>query len=95
MNFLDADSADRADFQLIHPLYPQNPRLKFSPYYTLFMHFHNLCRCHFYIPAVYLADYGSGQLQESASRHGIFIQSNRSTVVATFADALYDRNLSQ
>ena len=59
------------------------------------MHFHNPRRRHFHISAVYLTDYGSSQLQESAPGHRILIQSNRSPLITALADTLHDRNLSQ
>ena len=46
------------------------------------MHFHNPCRRHFHISAVYLTDYGSSQLQERTPGHCILIQSNRSAPVS-------------
>ena len=44
---------------------------------------------------VYLTDYGSSQLQESAPGHRILIQSNRSPLITALADTLHNRNLSQ
>ena len=57
------------------------------------MHFHNPCRRHFHISAVYLTDYGSSQLQERTPGHCILIQSNRSALITTLTDALYNRYL--
>ena len=59
------------------------------------MHFHNPCRRHFHISAVYLTDYGSSQLQERTPGHCILIQSNRSALITTLTDALYNRYLPQ
>ena len=56
---------------------------------------HSLCRSQILVAIVYLLDYILGQFLECLTCDRVRIQRYRLTLISSFADTLYDRNLPQ
>ena len=63
--------------------------------FALLLHLDDVRGGLLHIAAVYLADNGGGQLQESAACQSVFVQGGGTALVAALADALHNGYLPQ